>query len=106
MDAFVSSFIGAAWLGITAVLLWSVVACMRRARSQDENLPFFGMLGRQGLTVAQAEEAVGISEVSRAVRRCVLCRSNEACRAEFAGSQPASHDPDCPNAGVLERARR
>ena len=106
MDAFVSSLIGAASVGVAAFLVWNVLACLQRARSQDADLPFFGMLARRGVTVAQAEEAAGIPEVSRAVRRCVFCRSNEACRAELAGSQSASHDHDCPNAGLIERVQR
>jgi hypothetical protein len=96
MDALISSLTGAAWLGVAAFLLWNAVACLRRASSQDANLPFFGMLGRRGVTVAQAEQAVGISEVSRAVRRCVFCRSNTACREHLSD--------ECPNVTVLERA--
>jgi hypothetical protein len=98
MDTFVTSLIAAAWVGVAVLLGWNVLRSLKRARSQDANLPFFGMLRRYGLSEAKAEEAVGIAEVSRAVRRCVFCRSNEACREKLAD--------ECPNAGLLERAQR
>jgi hypothetical protein len=100
MDAIVQTVIGAAWLVLATGLAWSAFRAVQRVRSQDGAPPFFRMLSRRGVSVTQAEEAVGISELSRAVRRCVLCSGNEACRANLAG-----HEADCPNAGVLERVR-
>jgi len=108
MEAILPSLMGAAWLGIAALLVWNVFYSLRRASRQDGNLPFLGMLGRRGLTVVKVEDTVGIAETARAVRRCVFCGGNEACRAEFAGKgQGVAHlEANCPNAGVIERAER
>jgi hypothetical protein len=108
MDAILSGLIGAAWLGIAGLLAWNVFQALRRVRNQDGNLPFFGMLARRGISLTRAEQAVGIEEVSRAVRRCMLCSGNEACRKDFAGGQSrkSSEPVDCPNTATLERAGR
>ena len=103
MNDIVSSLIAAAWMGIAAILAWSLFQAARRVRNQDADVPFFRVLGRRGVTLTQAEEAVGIAELSHAVRRCVLCRDNEACRAD---SSHAGHaEADCPNASMLKRVR-
>ena len=102
MDTVVSSLIGTAWVGIAAILAWSLFRAAQRVRDQDGEAPFFRMLSRTGVTLTQAEEAVGIAQLSSAVRRCVLCASNETCRA-----RRSSHaEPGCPNATVFERVQR
>jgi hypothetical protein len=85
-----------AWLAIAAILLWSVVASLRRFLKDDGPLPLFALLERHGLTMRQAEESVGMNELAQAARRCALCSSRPNCSA----------DPVwCPNEPLLRRLR-
>ena len=96
MDGFDPIILGVVWLAIAALLVWGVVDALRRLLRNDTPLPLFGMLERQGLTLAQAEQVVGINELSHAVRRCALCAVRSECgrRAAF-----------CPNGSLLLRAK-
>lgn len=96
MDMFVYILQGAFSLAIAGLLVWGVSVGLRRVLGNDRRLPFFDMLERQGLTLAQAEEVVGINELSRAVRRCAHCAARSDCggRAAF-----------CPNGSLLLRAK-
>ncbi len=84
------------WLAIVGMLLWGIAAGLRTALRNDARLPFFGMLERQGLTLRQVEEAVGIDELARAVRRCTFCASRSSC---------GRHPVRCPNEPLLRRAQ-
>jgi hypothetical protein len=79
-------------------------ACRRTLRGEAPP-PFFGMLQRQGLTLKQAEEAVGIEGLAAGVRRCALCGEQHACRARFALGWLASRKIDCPNKSLFERLK-
>lgn len=96
MDTLVTGLIGFAWVAIAALLLLGVVDGLRKVLWNDGPLPFFGMLERQGLTLTQVEEAVGINELSRAVRRCAHCTARSDCgrRANC-----------CPNEPLFRRAK-
>jgi hypothetical protein len=92
-----SGLMGAAWLAIGVVFVWSLAGALRRALWERSPLPFYGMLERRGLTAAQLEQAVGVGEVARAVRRCVHCARRSDC-----GRGPV----DCPNEPLFQRAKR
>lgn len=98
MNAFAATAVAFAATAAAALLVWNMVHSLRLALRQDGNLPFFAMLRQRGITPGELEEAVGTAEASRAVRRCVFCASNEACREKLAR--------ECPNAPVFERAVR
>ena len=59
-------------------------------------MPFFGMLQRHGLSLIQVEEAVGLNELGRAVRRCAECAGREDC---------GRHAVECPNEPLFLRAK-
>ena len=96
MNAYVNVIVIVAWLAIAGMLLWSVANGLRKVLWDDSPLPFFSMLERQGLTLPQVEEVVGINELSRAVRRCVLCSERSDC-----GPRTVS----CPNEPLFRRAK-
>lgn len=96
MDTILETSAIIAWLAIAAILLWGVVEGMRKVLKDDGPLPIFAMLERRGLTLRQVEEAVGMNELARAVRRCAHCASRSDC------------GPDavfCPNEPILRRAK-
>ena len=84
------------WLAIAGMLLWGIVAGWRTALRNDAPLPFFGMIERRGLTLRQMEEAVGMDELARAVRRCTFCAARSDC---------GRHPVCCPNEPLLRRAQ-
>lgn len=96
METIVQATVAVAWLAIAAILLWSVVEGTRRALKDDGPLPIFALLERRGLTIRQVEEAVGMNELARAVRRCVHCASRSDCRPDAVF---------CPNEPILRRAK-
>ena len=98
MDAYLPGLIGALWLVCGATLIWGVAESLRRAMAGEGTLPWFDRLASRGLTPVQAEQAVGVEQLARAVRRRVLCREHAACSA----GRPV----DCPNASTLERLTR
>lgn len=97
MNIIVGSAIAAAWLAILAMLAWGVVSGWRRVMEDERPLPFFGKLDALGVSVPQAQEAVGMVALSAAVRRCALCSEKAACAA---GRRVA-----CPNTELLARLR-
>jgi hypothetical protein len=94
MDKFVAISVGAAWLAIFVMLVWVIVSGLRRQLRNDGPLPFFGVLERKGLTLAQVEQAAGIEQLARAVGRCSLCEERKACGTRA-----------CPNDALLSRIR-
>ena len=93
METIALATVAVAWL---AILLWGVVECTRRLLEDDGALPLFGLLERQGLTLRQVEESVGMNEFAQAARRCALCSSRPNCSA----------DPIwCPNEPLLRRLK-
>jgi hypothetical protein len=77
------------------MLVWGSVSAWRRQLAEDGPLPFFAKLQRRGVTVTQAEEAVGLRQLAAAVGRCATCAELKACRA----GRPV----DCPNRAFFER---
>lgn len=67
----------------------------RRWLSRRDDLPFFRRVERRGLTLVQVEEAVGMNELARALRRCAACVERPRC-----GRRTAA----CPNDGVIRGA--
>ena len=97
METFIQATVGVAALAIAGIFFWSVMAGMRKGLHDDVPLPMFAMLERQGLTLRQVEEAVGLNELALAARRCAFCSSRADCTA----------DPVwCPNEPILRRAKR
>ena len=92
-----SVLLGVAWLAIGALLVAGIVDSFRRIWSSDAPLPLFREIERRGLTPARAEDAVGMTQLVGAVRRCTLCPARPQC--EF-GPAPL----DCPNEEILRRA--
>ncbi len=96
MNAYVDAIMIVAWVAIAVMLVWGLAAGTRKVLSSPAPLPFFRMLERQGLTLAQVEEVVGISGLSRAVRRCALCAGSSDC-----GRRAIA----CPNEPLFRRAK-
>ena len=97
MNAYTNAIMTVAWLAIAGMLLWAVANSLRKALWNDSPLPFFGMLERQGLTLRNVEEVVGINELAHAVRRCALCPARSGCDRSAAS---------CPNEPLFRRAKR
>ena len=96
MNAYVDAIMTVAWLAIAGMLLWGVADGLRKVLWDDSRLPFFGMLERQGLTLARVEEVVGIRELSRAVRLCAHCAGRSDCGRRVIA---------CPNEALFRRAK-
>jgi len=96
MENIVQGAVAVAWLAVGAILLWILMQGMRKFLKDDSPLPFFELLEREGLTPRRVEEAVGIDELVRAVRRCTFCAARSKC---------GRHPVDCPNELLLRRAR-
>ena len=91
-----TGLIGAASLAVAAVLLWGLVNGLRKVLGNRARLPFFNMLERRGLTLTQVEEAVGMNQLARALRRCAHCGTRQEC---------GRHIVDCPNEPLFRRAK-
>lgn len=87
---------GVAWIAMSLLAAWREMFADRTA------LPFFEVVQRRGLTLAQLEAGAGIASLARAVRRCALCAGKGECREELA-ADPAAQPRDCPNAAFLRR---
>jgi ferredoxin len=94
MDNLVAIAVGAAWLAIFVMLVWGIVSGLRRQLRDEGPLPFFAVLERKGLSVAQVEHAAGVEQLARAVGRCSLCEERKACGTRA-----------CPNDALLSRIR-
>lgn len=92
-----SVLVGVGWLAVGAVLVAGIVDSFRRAWSSGAPLPLFREIERRGLTPARAEEAVGMTQLAGAVRRCTFCSARPQCEH---GDAPH----DCPNDEILRRA--
>lgn len=92
MDKFVAIAVGGAWLAIFLMLIWGIASGVRRQLRDSGPLPFFDVLGRYGLSVAQVQEAAGVAQLAQAVRRCALCPDRQSCAT-----------PACPNDDLLRR---
>lgn len=96
MEIVGQGIVAVGWLAIAAILFWGVVEGMRKVLKDDGPLPLFALLERQGLTLRQVEETVGMNELAQAARRCALCTSRPNCSA----------DPVwCPNEPLLRRLK-
>lgn len=95
----------AAGVLLIGIAVFAFAIAWRRVMHAEAPVPFFTMLERRGLTLTQAEEALGIDGLSAGVRRCVLCGEQHACRKSFAFGWLASRPVDCPNEKLLERAK-
>ena len=102
MDTAISLVLTAAWLAFGALLAYGVFDAWRRV----EPLPFFQVLERHGLSVAQAEEAAGREAVAAAVRRCALCSDGKACARALALDSLGRRPLACgPNAKFFEQVK-
>jgi hypothetical protein len=97
--------IGFAWLAILGMLVGGVVLELWHSMRRPERAPFFAMLERQGVTLAQAEEVAGIKGVADAASRCASCRTRLACRRALRWSALGFDAPSCPNAAFFARVR-
>ncbi|MBI4203503.1 MAG: hypothetical protein HY527_00630 [Betaproteobacteria bacterium] len=102
MDTVINLALTAAWLVLGALLAYSVFDAWRRG----ERLPFFRMLERHGLSVAQAEEAAGREALAAALRRCELCSDRKACARALAVDWLGRGPLACgPNAEFFEQVK-
>jgi hypothetical protein len=102
MDTVIALALTAAWLALGALLAYHVFVAWRRV----EPPPFFEVLQRHGLSVTQAEEAVGREALATAVRRCALCSQKKACARALAAVWRGHWPPACgANAEFLERVK-
>ena len=101
MEAFVTLFLAAAWIGIVTVLFWGVLTAWRISHD-DEPLPLFSALARRGLR----PEALPPGALGTAVRRCVMCAEKDRCRAWLDAAAPGGDLPFCPNQPFLEAVAR
>ena len=100
---FVLGAIGLAWLLILAVLAGTVAVEAWRAMRGEPALPLSGLLERKGLSLIQAEEAVGTAGLGAAARRCAACGSRQACARALRWGWLGFRAPPCPNAGFFTR---
>jgi hypothetical protein len=101
MDTFVTLALAAAWTAIIAMLFWGVAVAWRNVMSQTGVLPFFRMVERRGVSLAELEHRPG--DLGRALRRCTNCSERSSCDAWLAGGGRA---PSCPNGAYLDNAAR
>jgi len=97
MENIAQATLAVALLAIIATMLWALLAGLGRFLKDDGPLPFYGMIERQGLTLRQVEEAVGMDNLAHAVRRCMFCAARPDCKRQAAVC--------CPNEPLLRRAR-
>lgn len=102
MDTAINFAVTGAALALGAVLVYHAFDTWRRG----EPLPFFQMLERYGLSVAQAEKAVGREAIAAAERRCALCPDRQDCKlalaCNFLGHGPLACRP---NAKFFEQVK-
>lgn len=103
MNDLVTVLIGAAWLGILAVVGWGVVTGWRRQLADDGPLPLFRLLERAGVSAAQARTVLGVQDLAHATRSCALCASRTACEIGVAQKWLDERPAGCPNAGLFDR---
>ena len=103
IESFVTGLIGAAWLSIFAVLVWGIVSGWRRQLRDDSPLPLLRLLELEGVSAAQAEDALGAAELVRAVSRCASCAARTACESGAIGGWAGRRPVGCPNAPLFER---
>jgi hypothetical protein len=102
MDTAIDLALTAAWLAFGALLAYGAFAAWRRV----EPLPFFRVLGRHGLSVAQAEAAAGPEALAAALRRCALCSEKKACARALAVDWLGRGPVACgPNAEFLKQVK-
>jgi hypothetical protein len=101
MDTAIDFAVLGAALALGAVLVYHAFDTWRRG----EPLPFFQMLERYGLSVAQAEKAVGPEALAAAVRRCELCPDRQDCKFALACHRFGRGPLACPNAAFFEQVK-
>jgi hypothetical protein len=102
MDTVIDLALTAAWLAFGALLVYAVFDAWRRR----ELLPFFEVLERHGLSITQAEEAVGHDALAAALRRCALCSDRKGCARVLAVDWLGRRPPACgPNAEFFAQVK-
>lgn len=71
-----------------------------RAMAQDRELEMWQMMRRRGLVAEDA--SLRPADMARAIRRCTLCPSTDACRHWLASGRAEGADEFCPNARFFE----
>ena len=103
MEDILTILIGAAWVAILGMLVWGIFSGWRRQLMSDLPLPIFGLLERDGVTLATAEAVIGINELARAASRCATCAARPSCElGGFLRTRPKG----CPNEPLFERLGR
>ena len=95
--------VGLAWLAILAMLAGGVVVETLRLMHGPEKAPFFGALERRGLTLLEAEQAVGVRGVGEAASRCASCGVRDPCLRALRWGWLGFAAPPCPNAAFFAR---
>jgi hypothetical protein len=103
MENWVNFLIAAAWVAILAVLLWGTATSWRRQLRDSGPLPMFRLLEREGVSVDNAEQAVGMGALLQAAGRCAVCPARRACESGVAGGWLGRRPQDCPNAALFDR---
>jgi hypothetical protein len=101
MDTAIDLALTAAWFAFGVLLAHHVFDTWRRG----EQLPFFRMLERYGLSVTQAEQAAGKEAFAAALRRCELCSDKKACARVLAADCLGRGPLACPNAEFFEQVK-
>lgn len=101
MDTAIDLALTAAWLSFGVLLAYHVFNTWQRGQP----LPFFWMLERYGLSVAQAEQAAGKEAFAAALRGCERCSDKKACARALAADCFGRGPLACPNAKYLERVK-
>jgi hypothetical protein len=70
----------------------------RRAMTRQRELEMWQMIRRRGLVADEARPA----DMARAIRRCTLCPSVEACRRWLASGRAEGAEDFCPNERFFE----
>jgi len=90
----VALFLLAASASPAFLTLWS------RAMSEDRELEMWRMMRRRGLVADPP--SLRPADMARAIRRCTLCPSVDACRTWLATGRTEGAEDFCPNARFFQ----
>ena len=103
MSSFLSGLVLLVVFAMLVAALPIAYAAWRRIGARGEDLQIWKMMRRRGIATSEAPS--NPAELARAVRRCVLCPSIEACD-EFLASGSKDATRFCPNDALLAKLER
>lgn len=98
MDVLITNVVLFAAITVIAVLGVRAAMHLRRKVRDDRPLLIGQMMGRRGITPADAAAAGYRSEIALAERICAACAAQERCRLWLAEGKASGYEEFCPNA--------